>query len=58
MARSLGLAGLGEVLTPSNLLARFALDRLPLAPTVWSPEQVQTTPLRLTTAPVPADSED
>jgi glutamyl-tRNA synthetase len=58
MARSLGLAELGEAPTPSDLLARFAPDRLPLEPTVWSPEQVRTTPLRLTTAPVPADSED
>ncbi len=58
MARSLDLAELGEAPTPSDLLARFAPDRLPLEPTVWFPEQVRTTPLRLTTAPVPADSED
>ena len=44
MARSLGLVELGEAPTPSNLLARFAPDRLPLEPTVWSPEQVRTTP--------------
>jgi glutamyl-tRNA synthetase len=58
MARCLGLAELGEVPTPSDLLARFAPDRLPLEPTLWSPEQVRTMPLRLTTAPVPPDRED
>jgi glutamyl-tRNA synthetase len=46
MARSLGLAELGEAPTPSDLLVRFAPDRLPLEPTVWSPEQVRTTPLK------------
>ncbi len=40
MARSLGLAELGEAPTPADLLARFAPDRLPLEPTVWSPEQI------------------
>jgi glutamyl-tRNA synthetase len=44
MARSLGLAEPGEAPTPSDLLARFAPDRLPLEPTVWFPEQVRTTP--------------
>jgi glutamyl-tRNA synthetase len=37
MVRSLGLAELGETPTPADLLARFAPDRLPLEPTVWSP---------------------
>ena len=40
MARSLGLAELGEAPTPADLLARFAPDRLPLEPTVWSSEQI------------------
>jgi glutamyl-tRNA synthetase len=44
MARSLGLAEIGESPTPTDLLARFAPDRLPLEPTVWSPERVPTTP--------------
>ena len=34
MARSLGLAELGEAPTPADLLARFTPDRLPLEPTV------------------------
>jgi glutamyl-tRNA synthetase len=38
MARSLGLAEPGEKPAPSHLLARFDLVRLPLEPTVWSPE--------------------
>ena len=38
MVRSLGLAELGETPTPADLLARFAPDRLPLEPTVWSPD--------------------
>jgi glutamyl-tRNA synthetase len=44
MARSLGLAEPGEAPTPTDLLASFAPDRLPLEPTVWSPEQARTTP--------------
>jgi glutamyl-tRNA synthetase len=39
MARSLGLAEPGERPTPADLLARFAPERLPSEPTVWSPEQ-------------------
>ena len=39
MAHSLGLAELGEAPIPADLLARFVPDRLPLEPTVWSPEQ-------------------
>jgi glutamyl-tRNA synthetase len=38
MARSLGLAEPGERPTPADLLARFDPARLPLEPTVWSPE--------------------
>jgi glutamyl-tRNA synthetase len=38
MARSLGLAGPGEMPTPAVLLARFDPSRLPLEPTVWAPE--------------------
>jgi glutamyl-tRNA synthetase len=38
MARSLGLAEPGEKPASSHLLARFDLVRLPLEPTVWSPE--------------------
>ena len=37
MARSLGLAALGETLAPTDLLGRFDPGRLPLEPTVWSP---------------------
>ena len=44
MARSLGLAEIGQSPTPTDLLARFAPDRLPLEPTVWSPERVPTRP--------------
>jgi glutamyl-tRNA synthetase len=39
MARTLSLAELGEAPSPTDLLARFAPDRLPLEPTVWPPEQ-------------------
>ena len=38
MARSLGLAAPGETLAPTDLLGRFDPGRLPLEPTVWSPE--------------------
>ena len=38
MARSLGLAGEGEMVTPGDLLPRFEPSRLPRDPTVWSPE--------------------
>ena len=38
MARSLGLAAPGETLAPTDLLGRFDPGRLPLKPTVWSPE--------------------
>jgi glutamyl-tRNA synthetase len=38
MARSLGLAEPGERPAASDLLARFDPVRLPLEPTVWSPE--------------------
>jgi glutamyl-tRNA synthetase len=38
MARSLGLAGPGEGAEIDELLARFDPARLPLEPTVWSPE--------------------
>ena len=38
MARSLGLAAPGETLAPTDLLWRFDPGRLPLEPTVWSPE--------------------
>ena len=43
MARSLGLGEIGETPTPADLLVRFALDRLPLEPTVWPPEERRTT---------------
>ena len=46
IAHSLGLAELGEAPTLADLLARFAPDRLPLEPTVWSPEQAQAAPPR------------
>jgi glutamyl-tRNA synthetase len=38
MARSLGLAKVGERPTLEDLLARFDPDRLPCEPTVWSPD--------------------
>jgi hypothetical protein len=38
MARSLGLARVGERSSPNDLIARFDPDRLPREPTVWSPE--------------------
>ena len=38
MARSLGLAAPGETLAPTDMLGRFDPGRLPLEPTVWSPE--------------------
>jgi glutamyl-tRNA synthetase len=38
MARSLGLAAPRERPAPADLLARFDPARLPLEPTVWSPE--------------------
>jgi glutamyl-tRNA synthetase len=38
MARSLGLARVGERPTLEDLLARFDPDRLPCEPTVWSPD--------------------
>ena len=38
MARSLGLAEAGEMLSPNDLIARFDPNRLPREPTVWSPE--------------------
>jgi glutamyl-tRNA synthetase len=38
MARSLGLARVGETPSPNDLVARFDPDRLPREPTVWSPE--------------------
>jgi glutamyl-tRNA synthetase len=41
MASSLGLAEQGERPTPADLLARFDPARLPLEPTVWSPEPAE-----------------
>jgi glutamyl-tRNA synthetase len=38
MARTLGLAETGEVLSMEDLIARFEPERLPREPTVWSPE--------------------
>jgi glutamyl-tRNA synthetase len=38
MARSLGLAEVGETPTLDDLLARFDPDHLPREPTVWSPD--------------------
>ena len=38
MARSLGLAGVDEMPSLDDLLARFKVERLPREPTVWSPE--------------------
>src|SRR5215207_4360671 len=38
MARSLGLARVGEMLSPDDLIARFDPERLPREPTVWSPK--------------------
>jgi glutamyl-tRNA synthetase len=38
MARSLGLAERGEEPSPDDLVSRFDPFRLPLEPTVWSPE--------------------
>jgi glutamyl-tRNA synthetase len=37
MASSLGLAGVGEMPSPDDLIARFDPERLPREPTVWSP---------------------
>jgi glutamyl-tRNA synthetase len=39
MARSLGLAGMGETPSVDDLIGRFRPDRLPREPTVWSPQQ-------------------
>jgi glutamyl-tRNA synthetase len=39
MARSLGLAEMGETLSVDDLIGRFRPDRLPREPTVWSPQQ-------------------
>jgi glutamyl-tRNA synthetase len=38
MARTLGLARVGETPSPDDLIAHFDLQRLPREPTVWSPE--------------------
>jgi glutamyl-tRNA synthetase len=38
MARSLGLAWVGEPPSPDGLIASFDPERLPREPTVWSPE--------------------
>ena len=38
MARSLGLARVGETLSPDDLIAGFDPERLPREPTLWSPE--------------------
>ena len=38
MARSLGLAWVGETPSPDDLIASFDPERLPREPTVWSPE--------------------
>jgi glutamyl-tRNA synthetase len=38
MARTLGLARVGETPSPDHLIARFDPERLPREPTVWSPE--------------------
>jgi glutamyl-tRNA synthetase len=38
MARSLGLARVGEMPSPDDLIARFDPERLPREPTVWSPK--------------------
>jgi hypothetical protein len=38
MARSLGLAAPSERPVPADLLVRFDSVRLPVEPTVWSPE--------------------
>jgi len=38
MARSLGLARIGEKPAPDDLIADFHPERLPREPTVWSPE--------------------
>jgi glutamyl-tRNA synthetase len=38
MARTLGLARLGETPSPDDLIARFDPERLPCEPTVFSPE--------------------
>ena len=38
MARTLGLARVGETLSPDDLISRFAPERLPREPTIWSPE--------------------
>ena len=37
MARTLGLARVGETPSPDDLIAHFDLQRLPREPTVWSP---------------------
>jgi hypothetical protein len=38
MARTLGLARIGETPSPDSLIVRFDPQRLPREPTVWSPE--------------------
>jgi glutamyl-tRNA synthetase len=38
MARSLGLARVGETPSPDDLIAGFDPERLPRGPTLWSPE--------------------
>ena len=38
MARTLGLAGVGETPSLDNLIARFEPERVPREPTVWAPE--------------------
>jgi glutamyl-tRNA synthetase len=38
MARTLGLAEVGETPSPGDLIARFEPERLPREPTVWSPQ--------------------
>jgi len=38
MARSLGLARVGETPSPDDLISRFDPERLPREPTLWSPE--------------------
>jgi glutamyl-tRNA synthetase len=38
MARSLGLARVGEMPSPDDLIARFDPECLPREPTVWTPK--------------------
>ncbi len=38
MARTLGLARVGETPSPDDLIARFEPEHLPHEPTIWSPE--------------------